>query len=74
MSKKVYQLHDKFTEEIIGSVICDDAQVDELWDVWAVYHEKYNSNTSSEADVYEFEQQYGESVGFEVIQIDFIQL
>lgn len=69
--KKVFALHDKFTEEVIGHVIIDDSQTDALREAWTVYHRIHNSNTT-EANLYNFEQQYGKTVGFEVI--DFIQL
>ncbi len=44
-----------------------------LWEAWTVYHTVYNSNTT-EVNLFDFEQQYGKLVGFEVIEVDFIQL
>jgi hypothetical protein len=70
--KKVFQLHDKFTEEVIGSVLVNDSQSDALLDAWKDYHSHYNSNShEGEADIYDFEVEYGR-IGFEIIEIDFI--
>ena len=77
MKKKifiVYNLHDKFTEDVLGSVLIERDKSEDLYNAWRIYHNKYNSNANKEADVFEFEQQYGELIGFEVIEADFIQL
>jgi len=72
--KKVFALHDKYTEEIIGYVIVDNTQEEQLWEAWKVYHNEHNSNSTDPADINDFEARFGNSVGFEYIEVDFIQL
>jgi hypothetical protein len=69
---KAIQLHDKHTEEIIGTVLLkgntDFAQICNAWDEYQKYN---NSNLDNEADIYEF---VGQNENLcEVLEIDFYQ-
>lgn len=71
---KAITLHDKFDEDIIGTVLLNEnVNFDDVCTAWDLYQEHYNSNRNNEPDIYEFEQNYGESIGFEVLELDFYQ-
>ncbi|MEX0597554.1 MAG: hypothetical protein WD512_13770 [Candidatus Paceibacterota bacterium] len=75
MGKKVYQLHDKFTEEILESVIIDAEDQDKLWEEWEKWHYLNNSESEEDPDIDDFihiAKQNGLDV--ETIEVDFIQL
>lgn len=74
--KKVFLLHEVYTEEIIGSVLIEAEYEDQLKEAWAEYQFTHNSNLDTEADIFEFYEMYGSNskVGFEVIEVESIQL
>jgi len=82
--KKVYQLHDSDTEEILGSVLLTnqedsnltfDENVNELWEGWEDYN-ILQEHEKDPCDVDEFVKwfNYHYVTQIEVIDIDFIQL
>jgi hypothetical protein len=82
--KKVYQLHDSDTEEILGSVLLTnqedsnltfDENVNELWEGWEDYN-ILQEHEKDPCDVNEFVKwfNYHYVTQIEVIDIDFIQL
>ena len=82
--KKVYQLHDSDTEEILGSVLLTnqedsnltfDENVNELWVGWEDYN-ILQEHEKDPCDVNEFVKwfNYHYVTQIEVIDIDFIQL
>ena len=82
--KKVYQLHDSDTEEILGSVLLTnqedsnltfDENVNELWEGWEDYN-ILQEHEKDPCDVNEFVKwfNYHYVTRIEVIDIDFIQL
>jgi hypothetical protein len=82
--KKVYQLHDSDTEEILGSVLLTnqedsnltfDENVNELWEGWEDYN-VLQEHEKDPCDVNEFVKwfNYHYVTQIEVIDIDFIQL
>jgi hypothetical protein len=82
--KKVYQLHDSDTEEILGSVLLTnqedsnltfDENVNELWEGWEDYN-ILQEHEKDPCDVDEFVEwfNYHYVTQIEVIDIDFIQL
>ena len=82
--KKVYQLHDSDTEEILGSVLLTnqedsnltfDENVNELWEGWEDYN-VLQEHEKDPCDVDEFVKwfNYHYVTQIEVIDIDFIQL
>lgn len=67
------QLHDKFSEDIIGTVLLkDDVTFDDITDAWDKYQETHNSNTDKEPDIYDFVSK-GNWYLCEVLEIDFYQ-
>lgn len=82
--KKVYQLHDSDTEEILGSVLLTnqedsnltfDENVNELWEGWEDYN-ILQEHEKDPCDVNEFVKwfNYHYVTQIEVVDIDFIQL
>lgn len=82
--KKVYQLHDSDTQEILGSVLLVynefsdltfEHNVGELWEGWEDYH-VLQEHDKDPCDVNEFVEwfNYYYATQIEVIEIDFIQL
>ena len=82
--KKVYQLHDSDTEEILGSVLLTnqedsnltfDENVNELWEGWEDYN-VLQEHEKDPCDVNEFVKwfNYHYVTQIEVIDIYFIQL
>lgn len=72
--KKVYLLHDKYTEEVIGSVLTRSPLIWELWEEW---HEYNNSNSEEYPKISDFVQwtkDENKSNYIEEIEVDFIQL
>jgi len=69
---KAIQLHDKFTEEIIGTVLLKPfVEFSQISDAWDNYQNDYNSNREEEADIYEFVKINANLC--EVLNIDFYQ-
>jgi len=67
------QLHDKYTEEIIGTVLLKpDVEFSQITDAWDKYQENHNSDCEEEANIYEFVSQ-GNWELCEVLNIDFYQ-
>ncbi len=70
---KAIQLHDRWTEEIIGTVLlnegCDEDAVTYAWDE---FQKHYSSNAEKPGDIYEFYNQWYK-IGFEVLDLDFYQ-
>lgn len=82
--KKVYQLHNSDTEEILGSVLLThnefldltfDQNISELWEGWEDYHVA-QEHDKDPYDINEFVEwfNYYYVTQIEVIEIDFIQL
>jgi hypothetical protein len=71
--KKAIILHDKYTEEIIGTVLLNNENDYELvTDAWDKYQETYNSNRDIEADIYMFVAD-GNWEFCEVLHVEFYQ-
>lgn len=66
---KILQLHEKYTEEIIGSVVCSSGNEQVIMDAWDSYQKEFNSNLDSEPDIYDF----AEKNNLEVCEVDFYQ-
>lgn len=53
--KTAVQLHDKYTEEVIGTVLLfDGVSFNEITDAWDNYQKTHNSNTEQPPDISEF--------------------
>lgn len=71
---EVLQLHDKFSEEIIGSILLtDNGSIDLIQDCWDEYQKACNSESEIEADIYDFVNTYRYRVSMEIITINFYQ-
>lgn len=70
---KALQLHDKFTEEVIGTVLIrekdDQDAIMSAWDEYQVHH---SSNAEKEGDIWDFVNSYPK-LDMEVLEIDFYQ-
>ena len=66
-------LHDKYTEEIIGTVVIKGTgSFDKVADAWDKYQKTNNSNTEVEADIYDFVSM-GNWEFCEVLEVNFYQ-
>ena len=65
------QLHDKYTEDVIGTVLLNGGSFDEVTDAWDKYQETRNSNLEDEPDIYEFAQLNWQLC--EVLELSFYQ-
>lgn len=67
------QLHDKYTEEVIGTVLLKEGVTfKQVTDAWDKYQEDHNSNTEQEPDIYEFVS-LGNWEMCEVLTLEFYQ-
>jgi hypothetical protein len=68
------QLHDKYTEEIIGTVLITQKAVtfDDITKAWDKYQETHNSNTEKQPDIHEFVAE-GNWDMCEVLDLEFYQ-
>lgn len=67
------QLHDKFTEEIIGTVLLKtNIDYNEVADAWDYYQETHNSNTENKPNIYDFVSK-GNWEMFDVLTVEFYQ-
>ena len=65
-------LHEKYTEEIIGTVLLKgNTNFDEITDAWDKYQVENNSNLESEPDIDEFAEINKNLC--EVLELDFYQ-
>ena len=69
---KAVQLHDKFSEEIIGTVLIQDHNYDLVCEKWDKYQEENNSESENEPDIYDFVSN-GNWEFCEVLDVDFYQ-
>jgi hypothetical protein len=66
-------LHDKYTEEIIGTVLLKEGvQNSQICDAWDEYQLTHNSNLDSQPDIYDFVAK-GNWELCEVLEVDFYQ-
>ena len=71
---KVVQLHDKHTEEIIGSVIIRNTEFNELCIYWDEYQQYQNLQIEESIDIYEFVEEYQDKIKIlQAINVDFYQ-
>lgn len=73
--KRAIQLHDKFTEEIIGTVLLkENVDFSEITDRWDNYQKDHNSNSEmdKQPDIDEFVS-LGNWDVCEVLELDFYQ-
>lgn len=69
---KAIQLHDKYSEEIIGTVLVKDhIDFGVICDAWDKYQENHNSNRDEQPNIYDFVDHF--SYLCEVLEIDFYQ-
>jgi hypothetical protein len=70
---KAVQLHDIYTEEVIGTVLLHPGvEYDQVCKLWDEYQANYNSNLENEPDIYDFVSKY--NYGYiEVLDLDFYQ-
>lgn len=72
MGFRAITLHDKYHEEIIGTVLLKkNVDMHTVCNAWDEYQKDNNSNLDSEADIYEFANLYPELC--ENIELDFYQ-
>jgi len=65
-------LHDKYTEDIIGSVLIhQDYDFADITNRWDEYQEDHNSNLEDEPDLYEFVSLNMDAC--EVLELEFYQ-
>lgn len=70
---KAITLHDKFSEEIIGTVLLkENTDFAAITNAWDLYQTTHNSNTDDEPDIHEFVA-LGNTDKCEVLEIDFYQ-
>lgn len=71
---KAIQLHDKYTEEIIGTVLTQDHLYDDVCKAWDKYQKYHNSNSDIDKEpcIYDFVSK-GNYELCEVLDIDFYQ-
>lgn len=70
---KAITLHDKYTEDIIGTVLLkENTDFGEICNAWDEYQKNNNSNCVEEADIDHFVSQ-GNWEMCEVLEIDFYQ-
>lgn len=69
---KAIQLHDKYTEDIIGTVLTQEHNYDLVCEKWDKYQESNNSNTENEPCIYDFVSK-GNWEFCEVLDVDFYQ-
>lgn len=73
MIHRAIQLHDKYNEDIIGTVLLkEQTTFDQITDAWDKYQRYHNSNREEEADIYEFVETDGHEL-CEVLILDFYQ-
>lgn len=69
------QLHDKFTEDIIGTILLrgrdNREDIERAWDEFQKYH---SSNNEKYGDIYDFvNSEWAVKMDLEVLNIDFYQ-
>ena len=70
---KVIQLHDKFTEEIIGTILVTEKNTEEIiCDTWLEFQKYNNSNSETEPDIWDFVNEYPK-MDMEVVEVEFYQ-
>ena len=70
---RAINLHDKFDEEIIGTVLLkENVDFSDITNAWDKYQEDNNSNLNEEADIYDFVSN-GNWELCEVLELDFYQ-
>lgn len=76
MAKKVFQLHDRFHEEVLFNVLIEEEDTDNLWNFWTQWHQVHNSRSEESKDIYAFidEAREGGVTSIEEVEIDFIQI
>jgi hypothetical protein len=70
------QLHDKYSEDIIGTVLLKEkTKPDEIHEEWDKYQKTHNSNSDNEPDIYEFVANVNSGLWeiCEVLELDFYQ-
>lgn len=77
---KAIQLHDKYSKEIVGTVLTQDYNVftqeynyDLVCERWDEYQKYNNSNTVNEPCIYDFVSREDNSQFCEVLDVDFYQ-
>jgi len=70
---KAIQLHDKYSEDIIGTVLLkENVEPNQISEAWDKYQETHNSNADDEPDIYEFVSDGNWEI-CEVLELDFYQ-
>lgn len=70
---KAIQLHDKYTEEIVGTVLTQEHNYDLICEKWDEYQEENNSESENEPCIYDFVSREDNSQFCEVLDVDFYQ-
>ena len=70
---KAVQLHDKFSEEIIGTVLIQEHNYDLVCEKWDKFQENFNSESEDTFDIYNFVNQNYVWDICEVVEVDFYQ-
>ena len=70
---KAVQLHDKFSEEIVGTVLTQDHNYDLICEKWDKFQENFNSESEENFDIYDFVNQNYVWDICEVVEVDFYQ-
>lgn len=71
---KVIQLYDKFSEEIVGTILTQEHNYDLVCEKWDIYQQENNSESENEQpDIYDFVNQNSVYEFCEVLDVDFYQ-
>lgn len=70
---KVMQLHDKFTEQIVGSILVTEKNTEDyIVDAWENFLAIHYSNSEEEPDIWEFINHFPK-MDMQYVEIDFYQ-
>ena len=70
---KAIQLYDKFSEEIVGTVLTQDHNYELVCEKWDKFQESFNSESEEDFDIYDFVNQNYVWDICEVVDVDFYQ-
>ena len=70
---KAIQLHDRFSEEIIGTILTQEHNYNLVCEKWDKYQQRFNSESNEQPDIYDFVNQNSVYEFCEVLEVDFYQ-